>query len=191
MKFSKWIKLMLIGATLISSLGYTATFEIDDRGVQTLEGEIDFDTTTTFSKMLHERVPMGKTLMIQSGGGLVSSALFISSIISEAKWSVIAVDFCSSACSFILFSSPDMYATEGAKIGVHAPSKPDRNGERLYAELYSDSYWRLYGTFMASGMEERKVRELLKIIYDQKTPHMRYLTEKELEYFGVKILKKK
>ena len=50
---------------------------------------------------------------------------------------------------------------------------------------------KLMDFFRASNMEEKKVLELLEIIYSQHTAYMRYFTEEELKYFGVKILKRK
>ena len=184
------VKVVLFFVFVLSYKVNAAEFSVSPKGYMYLDGEITFADTAKISNMIHSKNKFPRVLIVRSNGGIVASAMFIGSIVNEADWVVIAAEYCNSACPLILFSSKTPYVYEGAKIGVHAPSNK-RTGVRKYSGLYSDSYWKAYGLFRASGMEEKKVLELLEIIYSQHTAYMRYFTEEELKYFGVKILKRK
>lgn len=184
------VKVALFSLFALSYKVNAADFSVNPKGYMHLDGEITFADTSEISSMIHNQGKFPRVLIIRSNGGIVASAMFIGSIANEANWVVIAAEYCNSSCPLILFSSKHPYVYEGTKVGVHAPSNK-RTGVRKYTGLYSDSYWKSYGLFRASGMEEKKVLELLEIIYSQHTAYMRYFTEEELKYFGVKILKKK
>jgi len=184
------VKAVLFSVFALSYKVNAAEFSVNPKGYMLLDGEITFEDTDQISSMIHSKRKLPTVLIVRSNGGVVASARFIGSVVNEADWVVIAAEYCNSACPLILFSSKTPYVYEGTKVGVHAPSNK-RTGVRKYSGLYSDSYWKAYGLIRASGMEERKVLELLEIIYSQHTVYMRYFTEEELKYFGVKILKSK
>ena len=186
----KLVKVAMFSVFALSYKVNAAEFSVNPKGYMHLDGEITFADTSEISSMIHNQGKFPRVLIIRSNGGIVASAMFIGSIANEANWVVIAAEYCNSSCPLILFSSKHPYVYEGIKVGVHAPSNK-RTGVRKYSGLYSDSYWKAYGLFRASGMEEEKVLELLEIIYSQHTTYMRYFTEEELRYFGVKILKRK
>lgn len=184
------VKVVLFSVFAFSYKVNAAEFSVNPKGYMYLDGEITFEDTSEISSMIHNQGEFPRVLIIRSNGGIVASAMFIGSIVNEANWVVIAAEYCNSSCPLILFSSKHPYVYEGTKVGVHAPSNK-RTGVRKYSGIYSDNYWKAYGLFRASGMEEKKVLELLEIIYSQHTAYMRYFTEEELKYFGVKILKRK
>ena len=184
------VKVALFSVFAFSYKVNAAEFSVNPKGYMHLDGEITFADTSEISGMIHNKIKFPQVLIIRSNGGIVASAMFIGSVVQEADWVVIAAEYCNSSCPLILFSSKYSYVYEGAKVGVHAPSNK-RTGVRKYSGIYSDSYWKAYGLLRASGMEEKKVLELLEIIYSQHTAYMRYFTEEELKYFGVEILKSK
>tara|TARA_Y100000588_G_scaffold31471_1_gene30788 strand:- start:11144 stop:11743 length:600 start_codon:yes stop_codon:yes gene_type:complete len=184
------VKVALFSVFAFSYKVNAAELSIDENGYLHLDGTITFEDTSVISNFIHKNRFFPKVLVVRSNGGIVSSAMFIGNLVNEVNGVVIVGKYCNSACPMILFSSKYPYVYEGAKVGVHAPSNK-RTGVRTYEGLYSDSYWKAYGLFRASGMEEKKVLELLEIIYSQHTAYMRYFTEEELKYFGVKILKRK
>ena len=163
---------------------------VDKEGFVRYQGEITEGDSSLLRNLISSPAQVvQRTLLIMSSGGDVIDSLSSANIITAHRMNVLAAGKCTSACTFILFSGRTKLILEDTEVGVHCPSYY-MNAQYHYIPKYTPSYWKLYGMLRAGGMSEKLAVEFLDMTFEHKSTKMRILTEKELEYFGVEILRK-
>ncbi len=183
--------ILLIMSTFVSTKTVAGYMIVDDEGFVRYQGEITEGDSSLLRNLISSPAHnVQRTLLIMSSGGDVIDSLSSANIITAHRMNVLAAGQCTSACTFILFSGRTKLILENTEVGIHCPSYY-MNAQYHYIPKYSPSYWKLYGVLRAGGMSEKLAVEFLDMTFEHKSTKMRILTKKELEYFGVKILRNK
>lgn len=105
-------------ATAVELGDATIDLWTDDDRVLVIDGDLGPNTTFNFKRMLNEN-PQVRTVLLNSGGGLVSTGLDVAQVIANRQldtW-VPKTAMCASACSVIYFSGLNRVAD--GQLGVH------------------------------------------------------------------------
>ena len=182
--------LLLMLTTFATTKTIAGEMLVDREGFVRYQGEITEGDSSLLRNLISSPAHVvQRTLLIMSSGGDVIDSLSSANIITAHRMNVLAAGKCTSACTFILFSGRTKLILEGTEVGIHCPSYY-MNAQYHYIPKYTPSYWKLYGMLRAGGMSEKLAVEFLDMTFEHKSTKMRILTEKELEYFGVEILRK-
>ena len=183
--------LLLILTTATTTETYAGEIIIGDKGYIRYQGDVTKGDSSVLRNLISSpNYRVKRTILIMSSGGDVIDSLNSANIITAYRMNVMAAGKCTSACTFILFSGRNKFILENTEVGVHCPSYYI-NGKYHYISKYSPSYWKLYGVLRAGGMNEKLTLEFLDMTFEHKSIRMRMLTEEELKYFGVEILRNK
>ena len=183
-------KLFLLSTALLTSNVQAAEVVLGKDDYINYHGVVEEGDSDKLIKILQDNPYIMNTMLIKSEGGNVIDSIASANLITAFKLNVAAIGECLSACTFLLFSGKQSYVAEGTVVGIHSPYYY-ANARYIYTEVGSPTYWKLYGMYRAGGMSSDKAIELLNLTFEHKSLNMRFLTEQELKYFGVKILKDK
>ena len=110
--------------------GNTLTYATDTN--EDSEG-ITSDDMTVFSSQINSYANLC-TVNLSSSGGEIQAAYEIADLIIEQQLDTHVLDFCESACTFILLAGINRTAEKNAKIGFHQSSISSADAELEYKE---------------------------------------------------------
>ena len=180
------IQLAMLAVLFIISTDTVLAANVNVRpdGYLSYEGSVVNGDSDKLKKLLSVGNNRKNTLFIKSNGGSVVDAIATSNLITAFEMNVATSKECLSSCTFILFSGRNKYVKRGTRVGVHCPFYTYVSGGTSYIEAGDATYWKLYGMIRAGGMSDIKTHKFLDMTFSHKSKEMRYLTEKELKYFG-------
>ena len=177
--------------TFSTNVTFAADVSVDKYGYLNYVGTIVNGDSEKVKALLSSDKEMQPILFIRSTGGNVIDAITTANLLTAFDMSVAAAKECVSACTFLLFSGKKKYVRRGTRVGIHCPSYTYASGNTSYIEAGNPTYWKLYGMIRAGGMSDIKTHKFLDMTFSHKSDEMRYLTEKELKYFGFNFVEGK
>lgn len=187
-KYHRFVMAFLSLPRSLASLVAVALFAVAPRsgaevvtvnGATWLTGEILLRDLQVLSQRKRE----GMVVLLNSGGGQVTSAIAIGRLLRQVKGvaRIEAGSSCLSACIFVLAGAPYRVVQPGAVVGVHRPYDSDD------AQLPSEQVQRRHATrdaFVRAYLKEMNVPPSL---YEamQQAPEIRALPPSELAWYGL------